>query len=117
MNTIGLECLECRSLDAIALALAQRVLDVIVDFPERGLVDERPLIDFLLERVTYAKLAHDVGQALGEFAIHVRLNEKTVHAYTRLARVAKLRCHRTLHRSVEIGVIEHDERSVTPEFQ
>ncbi len=76
-----------------------------------------PLIDFLLERVPYPKLAYCLGQTLSECDIHARLHKKTIHAHAGLAGIAKLRCHRTLHCRVEIGVVEHNERRVTAKFQ
>src|SRR5208337_4315911 len=54
---------------------------------------------------------------LGEPVIDALLDQQSVRADAGLSSVAVLRRHRALHRRVEIGVVENDERRVAAEFE
>ena len=58
-----------------------------------------------------------LGELVGKRVVDAVLNQEAVGADAGLAGVAVLRRHGALHRRVEIGVVEDDERRVAAEFE
>ena len=83
----------------------------------RGSIDERT--GGHTRRIAGAHLQCFDGLAkpAGEFVVNPVLDEDPVCADACLAGIAKLACHRTCNRDVEIGVVEHNQRSIAAELE
>lgn len=76
------------------------------------------LIDTVIHPVSEDKFFfHCCLQLCYEFVIDTDLNEESVGADTGLPAVPELGSHGTGHSEIEIGGVEHDERSVATQLQ
>ena len=102
--------------DEHAGAAADRVLDELGDLVALGVVDQRPDLDAVLGAAADLHRAHPLGELLGELLGDGAGDMEAVGGGARLADVAHLRDQRALHRGVDVGVLEHEERRVAAEL-
>ena len=95
---------------------AAGVVDQLGDLVALVVVDQRADVGVGLGAAADLQRAHALGhppcELVGERLVHV----EAVGRRARLADVAHLREHRALDRSVEVGVLEHEERRVAAEL-
>jgi hypothetical protein len=96
-------------------AAADRVVDQLGTLL-RCFVDQRPDLVSVLGAAPDLHRAHPLGQLLGELVGHRLVHVEAVGGRAGLTDVAHLRQHRALHRGVEVGVLEHQERGVAAEL-
>ncbi len=100
-----------------ARASGQRVGDVGLDLGQRLRVDERALHHAGLGAGADRHGLHLFRQPRGEGLVDAVLHQQAVGADAGLAGVAVLRGERTLHRGVEVGVVEDNEGRVAAELE
>src|SRR5919204_5970913 len=98
-------------------AFAERVGDVLLDLLYAVLVDKRPDHHAGLGAGADLEAADLLGELGGEGVVDAVLHVNAVRADAGLAGVAILRCQRAVHGSIQIGVVEHDERGVAAELE
>ena len=90
---------------------------MLLDLRTAPLVDQRPLLDVVVEAVADAERADRGLEPLDERVVDPGLHEDAVRADAGLAGVAELRRHRPFDRTLEVGVVEDDQRRVAAELE
>src|SRR5690606_35825536 len=80
-------------------------------------VDQRALHHAIGEAVAHLHGFHLGDQPLDDFFVDARLHVDAVGAYAGLPGIAVLGSEDAVHRAVQVGVVEHDERRVAAELQ
>src|SRR5919201_198199 len=78
----------------ISGAVLERVRDVLLHLRDRRLIDQRPLLDALVEPAADVQVADGGREILEERFVDPRLHEDAVGAHARLAGLPELRCER-----------------------
>ena len=93
-----------------------RVRDVFLDLGDGRLVDERTLVDAVLEPVAHGECC-DLGiEPLDECVVDSRLDVEPVGTHARLSGITELRSDCTGHCCFEIGIVEYDDRRIASEL-
>ncbi len=90
---------------------------MLADLGGSAIVDQRAEIRALLQAITDPQLGHRRLEFLGEGVVHTILNIDAVDADAGLPGVAVLGLHGTLHRLVQIGIVEDNERRVAAQLE
>ena len=103
--------------DGQTRAFCERVVDVLFDFFDRAIVDQRALCRARFEAWCRLELPDGVGQLRGKRVVDAIVHEEPVRAHARLSAVAVLGGDRALDRAVQIRIVEDDERRVAAKLQ
>src|SRR5690606_13349221 len=98
-------------------ALRDGLVDPRLDADRRVLVDHRPDVDALLERIADAARLDLRQQLLGEGLLDASLDEDALHADAVLPAVDDAAANAARRRVVEIGVLGDDHRAVAAELE
>ena len=94
-----------------------RIADMFVDLGNRLVIDQRALLHALFEAVAHPDRCRALGQLAHELVVDTVLHIEAVGADAGLSGVAILRCERTFDCGIDVGVVEHDERSMAAELE
>jgi hypothetical protein len=97
--------------------LCQSVRDMLLDFGDGFGIDQRSLIGHTRQAVADPQLADGRGEFPRKLFVHTILHQQAVGADARLTRVAVLAGDGALNRSVEIGIVEYDERRIAAKLE
>ena len=103
--------------DDLAGPLGAPLLDVLAELLQLVVVDHRPNNGIVVARVADLQATHPVSEATDEILMDSPVDDDAVDAHADLALVQELAEDRRVHREVQVGVFEHDERGVPSELQ
>lgn len=90
---------------------------MFLHFGNRFLVDQRPGGDVRLQTIAEMQLAHRLLEFFGKTLIHAVLYVQAVGADAGLPGVTELRCQRTFHGFIEIGIVKDDKWRIAAQLQ
>ncbi|MNI44296.1 hypothetical protein D3C73_986670 [compost metagenome] len=103
--------------DGDACTFTQRIVDVPGHLVHGSGIDQWADGDTALQAVADLELSNRRAQAFGETLVDAVLHQDAVGADAGLPGVAKFALHDPGDGQVQIGVVEHNERRVAPQFQ
>ena len=98
-------------------AVGEGVLHMVFDLGHRPFVDQRALGAACLETAAHLQLGDTLGQACNKGVMNTGLYQETVDADAGLSGIAKFGNQRAFDRTLQVGVVEHDEGGIAAQLQ
>src|SRR6185437_11948211 len=105
------------SADEHLRALRSRVTNMVFDFMQCVVVNQRTLSCICFQASSWLELSYCHGKLFGKLVIDGVLHQEPIGANAGLTGVAVLGGDCSFDGGIEIRVIKHNKRSVTPKFQ
>ena len=90
---------------------------MLFDFGNGLLIDQGTLIGHALEAIAHAQFADRRAELPGEIVVYALLYQQAIGAHAGLTGIAVFAGDGSVHRRIQIGVVEHDERGIAAQFQ